>query len=88
VQKLGDRTWPHIRAYVDDIVTVSDDAIKAAMRRIAAEARLIAEASGAVAIAGALAHGADARRGVAVLSGGNVDPAAYAAILVAATQDG
>ena len=81
VQRLGARTWPHIRAYVDDIVTVSEDEMRAAMRRIAAEARLIAEPSGAVAIAGALAHGSDSRRSVAVLSGGNVEPALYAAIL-------
>jgi threonine dehydratase len=81
VQRLGARTWPHIRAYVDDIVTVSENEMRAAMRRIAAEARLIAEPSGAVAIAGALAHGADPTRSVAVLSGGNVEPALYAAIL-------
>ncbi len=81
VQQLGVRTWPHIRAYVDDIVTVSEDAIKAAVRLIAAEARLIAEPSGAVAIAGALAYGADLARSVAVLSGGNVDPAFFTAIL-------
>ncbi|MGH7023152.1 MAG: threonine ammonia-lyase [Caulobacteraceae bacterium] len=84
VQKLGARTWPHIRAFVDDIVTVSEDAMRAAMRRIAAEARLIAEPSGAVAAAGALAHGSDVKRSVAVLSGGNVDPALYASILAEA----
>ena len=84
VQKLGARTWPHIRAHVDEIVTVSEDAIKTAMRRIAAEARLIAEPSGAVAIAGALAHSAENTHSVAVLSGGNVDPALYAAILTEA----
>ena len=81
VQKLGARTWPHIRAYVDEIVTVSEEAMKAAMRKIAGEARLIAEPSGAVAIAGALAHATDNAHSVAVLSGGNVDPALYAAIL-------
>ncbi len=81
VQQLGLRTWPHIHAYVDDIITVSEDATRDAMRRIAGEARLIAEPSGAVAIAGALAHGADPAKSVAILSGGNVDPAAYAAAL-------
>ncbi len=55
--------------------------MKAAMRQIAHEARLIAEPSGAVATAGALAHAADPSRSVAVLSGGNVDLAAYAAVL-------
>jgi threonine dehydratase len=81
VQRLGEKTWPHIRAYVDDIVTVSEDALRAAMRRIAAEARLVAEPSGAAAIAGALAHGVDPTRSVAVLSGGNVEPALLAAVL-------
>ena len=81
VQQLGVRTWPHIHAFVDDIVTVSEDAMKAAMRQIAREARLVAEPSGAVAIAGALAHAADPNRSVAVLSGGNVDLAAYAAVM-------
>jgi threonine dehydratase len=55
--------------------------MKDAMRRIAFEARLVAEPSGAVSIAGALAYGLDPHACVAVLSGGNVDPAIYAAIL-------
>ncbi|HEY1879660.1 MAG TPA: pyridoxal-phosphate dependent enzyme, partial [Caulobacteraceae bacterium] len=81
VQRLGARTWPHIRAFVDDIVTVSEAQIRAGMRRIAAEARLVAEPSGAVAAAGALASGADSKTSVAVLSGGNVDRAVLAEIL-------
>ena len=81
VQKLGARTWPHIRAFVDDIVTVSEADMRAAMCRIAAEARLVAEPSGAVAAAGALAYGANVKTSVAVLSGGNVDRALYAEIL-------
>ena len=81
VQQLGARTWPHIRAYVDDIVTVSEDAMRAAMRAIAAEARLIAEPSGAASVAGALARGGDLARSVAVVSGGNVDRSLYSAIL-------
>ena len=47
-QSLGENNWPHVRAYVDEIVTVSEDQIKSAMRRIAAETRLIAEPSGAI----------------------------------------
>jgi len=85
VQQVGSRTWPHIHAFVDDIVTVSEEQICEAMRAIAREARLIAEPSGAVAIAGALAVLDDPRNGVAVLSGGNVDPALYARVLA---QDG
>ncbi|HEY7901539.1 MAG TPA: threonine/serine dehydratase [Caulobacteraceae bacterium] len=83
VQRLGAKTWPHIRAYVDDIITVSEAQITAAMRRIAAETRLIAEPSGAAAPAGALAYGGDPRLGVAVVSGGNIDPKLFAEILMA-----
>ena len=80
VQRLGERTWPHIRAYVDDIITVTEAQICGAMRRIAFEAHLVAEPSGAVAAAGALAHG-DCAECVAILSGGNVEPDLFAHIL-------
>jgi threonine dehydratase len=52
------------------------------MRRIATEAKLVAEPSGAVALAGALALDMDPFRTVAVISGGNVDLKTYAEILV------
>jgi threonine dehydratase len=81
VQKLGSLTWPHIRAHVDEIVTVPEEALRAGMRAIAAEARLVAEPSGACAAAGALAHAPDRRRAVAVLSGGNVDALLFAEVL-------
>ncbi|MEO8811307.1 MAG: threonine/serine dehydratase [Caulobacteraceae bacterium] len=81
VQRLGDLTWPRVRDFVDEIVTVSEDAIGGAMRQIAGEARLVAEPSGAVSVAGALAWPGCGPRCVAILSGGNVDPALYARIL-------
>ena len=82
VQELGALNWLHIQAYVDEIVTVSEDAIRDAMRRIATGARLVAEPSGATALAGLLAlPGAPLGRSVAILSGGNVDIDSYAAIL-------
>jgi threonine dehydratase len=81
VSQVGAIPWAHIQAFVDDIVSVSEDRIKDAMRRIAAEARIIAEPSGAVALAGAIASGVDAKTTIAVVSGGNVDPAMFASIL-------
>jgi threonine dehydratase len=81
VSQLGVLPFAHIRRFVHDIVTVSEDQIRDAMRRIAREARLIAEPSGAVSIAGALALGLEPSTAVAVLSGGNVDPEDYAAII-------
>ncbi|HEY1614990.1 MAG TPA: threonine/serine dehydratase [Rhizomicrobium sp.] len=83
VPQVGELPFAQIRAFVHDIVTVSEDAIADAMRRIACEARLVAEPSGAVAAAGAIALGLDPHTTVAILSGGNVDLEAYAAILAA-----
>jgi threonine dehydratase len=81
VSQVGQIPWVHIRRFVDDIVTVSEEQIRHSMRRIAAEARLIAEPSGAAAAAGALASGFAPDKAVAIVSGGNVEPALYASIL-------
>ena len=72
----GDVTFAHVRAFVDHVVTVDDAAMASAVKWLFHEARVVAEPSGAAAVAAALQAGdADA---VAVVSGGNVDPAAYA----------
>jgi threonine dehydratase len=80
---LGDLTFAHVRALVDDVLTVSENQILDAVRVVARRARLIAEPSGAVTTAGYLAHGSSRSFGrtVAIVSGGNVDPAAYARML-------
>lgn len=75
VRQVGALTWPQLRAHLDDVVTVSEEQILVTMRQLLTEARLVAEPSGAVAPAAAMAA-ADATSGgtvVAVLSGGNVD---------------
>ena len=82
VPQLGALPFAQIKAFVHDMITVSEQEIRAAMRRIAHEARLIAEPSGAVAIAGAFKRALDPQTTVAVLSGGNVDPDLYASILM------
>lgn len=76
VPQVGELTWPHIRAYVHDVLTVTEDEITAAVRELALGARLVAEPSGAVAPAAALYRAADLPAGkiVAVLSGGNASP--------------
>ena len=83
VEQIGALPLQHIRSLVDDVVTVTEDEIRDAMRRTAGQAHLVAEPGGAVAIAACLS-GRDlppARAPVAVLSGGNVDPAVFAGIL-------
>lgn len=80
---VGELTWEHIRARVDGVLTVSDDAIRAAVRALATRARLVAEPGGAVATAAYLVHHTDLPTGpvVAVLSGGNIEPALLASLL-------
>jgi threonine dehydratase len=83
-QSVGQRNFDHIQAFVDGIITVTEAEIRAAMRAIVAATRLLPEPSGAVATAALLFHAAELptyRRAVAVVSGGNVDPAQLAQIL-------
>ena len=77
---LGDLPFALIARLVDDIVTVSEEEIQAAALALHRGAKLVVEPSGAVAVA-ALMHGktgVEGRRVVAVLSGGNIDPALLA----------
>jgi threonine dehydratase len=72
----GDLTFAHVQAFVDEVVTVDDRAMIAAVRWLFHEARVVAEPSGAAAVAAAL--GAGQPGAVAVVSGGNVDADAFA----------
>ncbi|TDC55697.1 threonine/serine dehydratase [Actinomadura sp. KC345] len=84
VQRVGDRPFAHMRAHVDGIVTVTEDEIRTSMRRLAREARLIAEPAGAVATAAYLYHRDELPAGgtyVSILSGGNVDPDLFLDVL-------
>ena len=63
VTAVGELNWRHITALVDDVVTVSEDQIADALRRIVLDSKLVAEPSGAVAAAGYLAHAEAGPRG-------------------------
>jgi threo-3-hydroxy-L-aspartate ammonia-lyase len=78
----GELTWPVIRALVDDVVTVSDAEIVAAMRLLFERVKVVAEPSGASALAALLAGRVTPRGGTIaiVISGGNVDAARFAAL--------
>jgi len=76
-QSVGAVNFEHIRAYVDDIVSVTEDEIIRAMRALSANAQTLAEPSGAVTVAAFLFHPPelpDTKVNVAVISGGNIDP--------------
>jgi threonine dehydratase len=84
VQKLGEAPFEHIRAFVDDIIAVTEREILEAMRRLALRVRLVAEPSGAVTFAAYLFHREElppSRRTVAVISGGNVEPGLLVEVL-------
>jgi len=76
-QSIGEINFEHIRKYVDDIVTVTEDEIRRAQRRLLFGARILAEPSGAVTTAAAMFRAEElpqAARTVAVVTGGNVEP--------------
>jgi threonine dehydratase len=76
-QSIGAINFEHIRRYVDDIVTVSEDEIREAVRLLAANPATVAEPSGAVSVAGFLFHRDQlpkTKLNVAIISGGNIDP--------------
>ncbi len=77
-QSIGPINFEHIRAYVDDIITVTENEIRTTMKYLSANPETIAEPSGAVAAAGFIFHARElppARLHVAIISGGNIEHA-------------
>jgi threonine dehydratase len=83
VPVVGDLPWRIIRTHVDDVLTVSEDAIAAAVRQLALRGRLVSEPSGAVATAALLEHGDALPDGpiVMVVSGGNIGQEQFVRLL-------
>ncbi len=79
----GELTWPIIDALVDEVVTVSDEEIVAAMRWLFERAKLVAEPSGASAAAALLAGRIPVagRRAGVVLSGANIAAERFARLV-------
>jgi len=83
--QLSELTLAHLTARLDGILTVSEEEILGTVGRLAREARLVVEPSGAVSVAGYLYRRdrLPAGRTVAVISGGNIAPALLARLLAA-----
>jgi threonine dehydratase len=80
--EVGALPFAHHAAFIDDVVTVPDAALRGAMRVLFDRMKLVAEPSGAITVA-ALLEGIVAPRGrtVAVLSGGNVEWSGFAPLV-------
>jgi len=79
--RVLDAMWPLLNRLIDDVMVVSVGEVEDAIRRLAAEHHVIAEGAGAAAVAAAAKLGAE--RAVAIVSGGNIDPAELVRILSA-----
>ena len=75
VKQPGDLTYEIVSKYVDEIVTVSDDEISAAILTLMEQHKLVTEGAGAVSVAAAMFGklDIDGKRVACVLSGGNID---------------
>lgn len=75
VKKPGSLTYELCSKYVDEIVTVSDDEISAAILALMEQQKLVTEGAGAVAVAAAMFGKLDlkGKKTVCLLSGGNID---------------
>ena len=78
--QVGELTYALVRDLVDEVVVVSDDAIREAATFLLKRAKLVAEFSGAATVAALRSRAADfGGRVAAVISGGNADVAALLA---------
>ncbi len=78
----GDLTFAHARTFVDEVVAVDDAAIERAVVWLVRNAKLVAEPSGAAAVAACLGQApVDSALDVAVVSGGNIAPPALVDIM-------
>ena len=76
VKRVGDLTFPIIERFVDDIVTVDDEQIAAAVHLLLERQKLLAEGAAATTVAAMIAGDVQLAAddvAVAVISGGNID---------------
>ena len=73
--------WPLVSSVLDGSIVVSLEQVEAAVRLLATRTRVVAEGAGAAALAASLTGQAGEGSVVAVISGGNIDPALFATIV-------
>lgn len=75
VKEPGDLTYDICSKYVDEVVTVTDDEISAAILALMEQHKLVSEGAGAVPVAAVMFDKIDlkGKKAVCVVSGGNID---------------
>lgn len=75
VKEPGINTYDFCKKYVDEIVTVTDDEIAAAILALIEQQKLVAEGAGAVAVAAAMFNKVSikGKKTICLVSGGNID---------------
>jgi len=75
VKEPGEHTFQYVSQYVDEIVTVTDDEISAAILALIERQKLIAEGAGAASVAAAMFNKVpiQGKKTVCLVSGGNID---------------
>ncbi len=75
VKEPGENTFKYVSEYVDEIVTVTDDEISAAILALMEQHKLVTEGAGAAAVAAAMFNKVplEGKKTVCLLSGGNID---------------
>jgi threonine dehydratase len=76
VKRAGELTLEHVKKFVDDIVTVSEEEIASAILYLLEREKTVVEGAGAVGIAALMQkkiRGLEGKRVVSVISGGNID---------------
>jgi threonine dehydratase len=76
VKRAGDLTLEHVKRYVDEIVTVSEEEIASAILYLLEKEKTVVEGAGAVGVAALMqrkVRGLEGRKVVAIISGGNID---------------
>jgi threonine dehydratase len=74
VPYITEEMYPLLCEVVDEVVLVSEDAVKAAIKRLALEDKLVVEGAGALSLAAALTVPLEKRgKTVCLLTGGSID---------------
>ncbi len=76
VKRAGDLTFEHVKAHVDEMVTVSEEEIASAILYLLEKEKTVTEGAGAVGVAALMnqrVRGLEGKRVVPVISGGNID---------------